>query len=95
VLCPKFDAQNLYIPFVPHEDKAVLVHSMKAGRGRIGIDPLILNLDTRLTSGPWRFTSGKEARYQLNRMLGGLLNWYSRFGEEKIFYPCCDSNPLA
>jgi hypothetical protein len=72
---------------------------MKAGRGRRGIAPLILNLDT-----VWRLMINfralalylwERSPLPINQGQGGLLSWYRRFGEKKISCSCCDSNPIA
>jgi len=72
---------------------------MKAGRGRRGIAPLILNLDT-----VWRLMINfralalhlwERSLLPIKQGLGGLLRWYRHFGEKKISCPCCDSNPIA
>jgi len=55
---------------------------METDRGSKDTDPLIPNLGTKsegLTSGPGRFTPGKESRYPLNKRLGGHNSWSGRF----------------
>jgi len=65
--------------------KVVPFHAMKAYRGRRGIAPLIFNLSLdggeRLTSHLGHFTPRKEARYPLNRRLGGPWSWSGHFGD--------------
>ena len=67
--------------------KVFPVHDMKAYRGRRGTAPLTLNFDSRprqvVNFYTGRFTSGKEPRYPLHRLLGGPQNRSEIFREEE------------
>jgi hypothetical protein len=68
--------------------EVVLKHAVKLCRGG-GEAKLHLRLTSALdgaeesTPRPGRFTTGKEPRYQMNRILGGTQKCYGRFGEQK------------
>jgi len=77
--------------------KMIIVHAIKAYRGSRGTAPLIFNLVITWRISSYfticRFIIKKEPRYSFNRRLRGPQSRYERFGQNKIYCACRDSNP--
>ena len=71
--------------------------NIKAYRGSTGVDPVILNFDTRWRSEvnfmPQPLYLRARTRYPLNTSLVGPHSWSGRFGEEKNLPPLSGFEP--
>jgi hypothetical protein len=68
------------------------MHATKAYKGRRGIDPLILLLNTREVmrgqlQAPATLHNGQELSYPLKRRLDGPQNWYICFNQNTNLLP--------
>jgi hypothetical protein len=74
------------------------MHETNAYKGRRGIDPFILHLNTRKeTSGqlqaPATLLQGKELSYPFKSSIDGLQSWFVCFGEDTNLLPLPQIKP--